>query len=149
MSRPLDALYAYDLAVEGDDDRRGQGQLRRRLVGQGPAAGHDRAWAAGVARGGCWPPGRRAPARRCRRAHADRACRGLGLHRLRQAWKVVGRETVANPGFTRMRFANGLVLDFAQTKLEPNKVDIRLNFGAGRRRSRTASTPPPNWARRS
>lgn len=49
------------------------------------------------------------------------------------AGQVVRRETIADPGFVRLTFANGLVLNFKQTTLQPHKIEVRLNFGAGRR----------------
>ncbi len=66
VSRPLDALYAYDLAVEDmtTDEVRASfaadwsGKVPL-LVMTGPKP---------APREACWPPGRRAPARRCRRA---------------------------------------------------------------------------------
>lgn len=131
VSRPLDALYAYDLAVEDmttDEvrasfaaDWSGKAPL---LVMTGPKPASREALLAAWAQGA----GQMLQAR-----YADRAAVAWGYIDFGKPGKVIGRETVANPGFTRMRFANGLVLDFKQTKLEPNKVDIRLNFGAGRR----------------
>jgi len=50
-----------------------------------------------------------------------------------RAGKVVERKTIDDPGFVRLRFANGLILNFKQTKAQPNKVEARVNFGAGRR----------------
>ncbi|MFT4252469.1 MAG: insulinase family protein [Caulobacter sp.] len=49
------------------------------------------------------------------------------------AGQVVRRETIADPGFVRLYFANGLVMNFKQTDVQPNKVEVRLTFGAGRR----------------
>jgi len=46
---------------------------------------------------------------------------------------VTTREVVADPGFVRLRFANGVVLNFKQTTLESNQVELRARFGAGRR----------------
>jgi zinc protease len=47
--------------------------------------------------------------------------------------RVVSREQVAEPGFTRLRFANGVVLNFRRTAFESGQVLVRVKFGAGRR----------------
>jgi len=46
---------------------------------------------------------------------------------------VVKREEIKDPGFTRLSFANGVVLNFKQSTLEKNSVEVRAQFGAGRR----------------
>lgn len=46
---------------------------------------------------------------------------------------VVSREPHLGPGFVRLRFANGLVLNFKQTDFSADSVSVRVRFGAGRR----------------
>lgn len=46
--------------------------------------------------------------------------------------RVVKREIINPPGFIRLTFANGLVLNFKQTNLEQDRVSVRVRFGAGR-----------------
>ena len=46
---------------------------------------------------------------------------------------VVSKEHVARPGFTRVRFANGVILNFKQWTAQPNEVEVRAQFGAGRK----------------
>ena len=46
--------------------------------------------------------------------------------------RVVKRDTVNPPGFTRLTFANGVVVNFKQTELEQDRVAVRVRFGAGR-----------------
>ena len=38
---------------------------------------------------------------------------------------LVGREEIKDPGFTRLRFANGVILNFKQSTLEKNSVEVR------------------------
>ena len=45
---------------------------------------------------------------------------------------VAAREVIADPGFVRLRFANGVILNFKQTALEANGVELRARFGNGR-----------------
>jgi zinc protease len=47
--------------------------------------------------------------------------------------KVVAREELHDPDFTRLTFANGVIVNFKQTPFAKNEVDIRLRFGAGQK----------------
>ncbi len=47
--------------------------------------------------------------------------------------KVVQRAVLTNPDFVRLRFANGVVLNFKHTAYAKGAVEIRVRFGAGRR----------------
>jgi len=47
--------------------------------------------------------------------------------------RVVAREVVKAPGFVRVRFANGLVLNLKQTAFAKGEIRLRATFGAGRR----------------
>ena len=49
------------------------------------------------------------------------------------AGSVVKREAIADPGFTRLTFANGVVVNFKQTAFQKNLIVARVRFGAGRR----------------
>ncbi len=44
---------------------------------------------------------------------------------------VTSRETVADFGFDRIGFANGVRLNFKRTAYSRNRVDVRISFGAG------------------
>lgn len=46
--------------------------------------------------------------------------------------KVVERETVAEPGFTRLTFSNGVLLNFKHTDFESGHLLVKVRFGAGR-----------------
>lgn len=46
---------------------------------------------------------------------------------------VVSREEIARPGFRRIRFSNGVILNFKRLTSEPNWVGLRTEFGGGRR----------------
>lgn len=47
--------------------------------------------------------------------------------------RVVQRDAYPGPDFVRLRFANGVVLNFKHTSWEANSVTIRVRFGSGRR----------------
>ena len=49
------------------------------------------------------------------------------------AGSVVKREEIADPGFTRLTFSNGVVVNFKQTTFQKNLIVARVRFGAGRR----------------
>jgi len=63
---------------------------------------------------------------------ADQAAATWAYASFGKPGKIVERRVVDNPGFTRLRFANGVLVNFKQQKIEPNKVEIRLHFGGGR-----------------
>lgn len=52
--------------------------------------------------------------------------------RFGQPGRVVKREVVNPPGFTRLTFANGVVVNFKQTAFANDRVSVRVRFGAGR-----------------
>ncbi len=52
--------------------------------------------------------------------------------RFGQPGRVVKRETIDPPGFTRLTFANGVVVNFKQTAFAEDRVSVRVRFGAGR-----------------
>ena len=47
--------------------------------------------------------------------------------------KVAVRSEVAIPGFVRVTFANGVVLNFKRLTTSQDKIEVRVRFGAGRR----------------
>jgi zinc protease len=55
--------------------------------------------------------------------------------------KVVRKEFVQRPGFTRFHFSNGVILNFKQLSSEAQAVDLRVRFGAGRRQLPNEDTP--------
>lgn len=52
--------------------------------------------------------------------------------RFGKAGKVVKRETIDPPGFTRLTFDNGLIVNFKQTSYAADRISVRVRFGAGR-----------------
>lgn len=50
--------------------------------------------------------------------------------------KVARREVVADPGFTRLRFRNGTVLNLYKTNFASDTVEVRVSFGRGREQIR-------------
>ena len=47
------------------------------------------------------------------------------------AGRVVERQALADPDFVRIRFANGVKLNFKQAAFTRDRVDVRVRFGAG------------------
>ncbi len=45
---------------------------------------------------------------------------------------VDARETIADPGFERLRFANGVVLNFKEARFAKGEVWVNVSFGQGR-----------------
>lgn len=130
ITSPADALYAYDLAVEDltpDDikaafaaDWSGSEPL---LIMTAPKPAEREALMAAWTRGG---------SETLQERYADQKTAPWRYDSFGTPGKVVERTVVADPGFVRFRFANGLIFDFKQSKLEPNKVDLALEFGKGR-----------------
>jgi len=129
FTTPADGLYAYDLAVED----------------QTPAdikAAFDADWSGGapllamtspkpVAREAllaAWSQGATAVA-----GAQDTSLKSSGwaYETFGKPGKIVEQKRIETPGFQRLKFANGLIVNFKQTKFAPNKVEIRVNFGAG------------------
>jgi zinc protease len=55
------------------------------------------------------------------------------------AGTVASREEVADPGFVRLRFENGVVLNFKSLANSKDQVRVRVRFGAGRREIPTSA----------
>jgi zinc protease len=131
VTDPAGQLYAYDLAVEDmtpDDlkaafaaDWSGSEPLLA-MTAPKPATRETllAAWTKGAGE-------------TIQDAYADRAALTWGYTDFGKSGTVAERSLVADPGFTRLRFANGLILNFKQTDVEPNKIELRLHFGDGRR----------------
>jgi zinc protease len=65
--------------------------------------------------------------------YADRKAVSWAYTDFGPAGRVERRETVATPGFVRLRFQNGVVLNFKHTDFQKGVVEVRVRFGAGRR----------------
>jgi len=131
VTDPAGQLYAYDLAVEDMTPDDVKAAFAADWSGSEPL----------LAMTAPKPPSREAllaawtqgAGETSQGAYADRATQTWGYPDFGKPGKVVQREVIADPGFIRLRFANGLVLNFKQTDQEPNKVEVRLHFGEGRR----------------
>jgi zinc protease len=66
-------------------------------------------------------------------AYADRAQSQWLYSDFGPLGTVKSRETIADPGFVRLTFANGTVLNFRRTDFEASAAEIRLRFGQGER----------------
>jgi zinc protease len=60
------------------------------------------------------------------------------------AGRVVNREQIRSPGFVRLTFDNGVILNFKKTNFEKEMVQIRVSFGAGRREVPSRELPEAN-----
>lgn len=129
FTTPADGLYAYDLAVEDltpadikaafEADWSGAAPL---LAMTSPKPVPREALLAAWSQGGSAVAG--AP-------DAAAKSSAWAYETFGKPGKVVAQTHIANPGFERLRFANGLIVNFKQTQLAPNKVEVRLHFGAG------------------
>jgi zinc protease len=126
-----EALHAYDVAVEDLDPATVRASLAAAWSGTGPLVTLvlpkpvDReilrtAWLKG--------DGGSALA-----AFNDRKTLPWGYTDFGKPTAIVRREEVKDPGFVRLYYANGVILNFKQSALEKNEVEIRARFGAGRR----------------
>lgn len=130
-SSPADALYAFDLAVEDMTPEDVKARFAADWSGAGPL----------LSMTGPKPPTKETLAAAWTRGeghvlserYADQAKPLWGYDRFGKTGRVVDRDTIDNPGFTRLKFSNGLILNFKSTKITPNKVEVRVRFGAGRR----------------
>lgn len=128
---PADALYAFDLAVEDITPQ----AVKKRLAAD---------WRQGAPL--LAATGSEAPSREALLAawsqNQKEASKAKYVDQTKPVWpyesfgkagKVVERRVVADPGFVRLRFANGLILNFKQRSAEPSRIQIGLTFGDGRR----------------
>ncbi|WP_161989017.1 M16 family metallopeptidase [Sphingomonas glacialis] len=128
---PREAMYAFDAAVEDldpagmkrvvDADWSGSGPL---LAVVAPKSGDS------TRPRGLWSQNAHAATLA---AYADRGAVVWPYTSFGIPGRVVERAEISDPGFVRLRFANGLVLNFKQTPLEANDIELRARFGAGRR----------------
>ena len=128
---PREAMHAYDVAVEDLDPATVKTAFADAWSGPGPlvtlvmpkqidAATVRAAWVKGE--GGT-----------ALAAFSDRKTLPWDYTGFGTPTATVGREEIKDPGFTRLRFANGVILNFKQSTLEKNSVEVRAQFGAGRR----------------
>jgi zinc protease len=128
---PVEEMHAYNVAVADLDvrtlkaavnaDWSGSGPLLTLLLPtKAPAAAVKAAWLKTEA-GGALP------------AYTDLAAVKWPYDEFGAEGTVVSKEHVARPGFTRVRFANGVTLNFKQWTAQPNEVEVRAQFGAGRK----------------
>ena len=128
---PREAMHAYDVAVEDLDPATVKAGFAGAWSGPGPlvtlvmpkqvdAATVRTAWVKGE--GGT-----------ALAAFSDRKTLPWDYTGFGTPTAMVGREEIKDPGFTRLRFANGVILNFKQSTLEKNSVEVRAQFGAGRR----------------
>jgi len=130
FTTPADALYAYDLAVED-------------LTPADIKAAFDADWSGGAPLLAMTSP-KPVPREALLAAwgQGSSALAGAQDAATASAWayetfgkpgKVVEQKRIETPGFQRLKFANGLIVNFKQTKFAPNKVEVRVHFGAGQR----------------
>ena len=127
---PREEMHAYDLAIEDIDPAAVKTAGAAQWAGSGPLLtvvlptaidpGQLQAsWAANAAR----------PALA---AFTDQGKIAWPYTDFGKPGTVAKREEIIDPGFVRLRFANGVILNFKHTELEPNGIELRAQFGAGR-----------------
>jgi zinc protease len=133
VASPVEAFRAFDMAVEGVTPT----DVRTAFNSDWAAAGPLISFIAPN------PP----PASALRRAWSDNQGQSLAAPAARAAapslsWgysdfgpagHVAKRESFQSPEFTRLTFANGVVLNFKHTAFEQGMTKVRVTFGAGRR----------------
>ncbi len=130
IASPEERYAVFEVAAKGLDAQTVGDAFRRDWAGAGPfvvvttpnnvqAAEVRGAWQVAAA---STPPDVSA------RANATWAYSDFG-----PAGKVVDRQVVEKPGFTRVRFANGVVLNYKRITTVQDDVKIAVRFGAGRR----------------
>jgi len=128
---PADALYAYDLAVEDLTPADVKAAFAADWSGGAPLlAMTSPKPAPREALLAAWTQGDSAMA--SVRDNAPKAS-AWAYESFGKPGKVVEQTYVDDPGFQRLRFSNGVILNFKQTRFAPNKVEIRVHFGAGQR----------------
>ena len=130
LPSPIEAMHAYDVAVENLDPAAIKASFEADWSGSGPlltltlpakvdAAKLRQVWTK-TAQTDALP------------AYTDAAEVKWPYSDFGKTGVVVSKETVARPGFSRFRFANGLILNFKQLTAEPNAVVVKAQFGTGR-----------------
>ena len=130
FSRPEENLRLFEAAVAGlgpaevdqafRRDWSGGGPLITLRAPQAPPADTVRAaWAATMASAAPSKP-------------VDEARKAWAYTDFGPAGRVTRRETVVDPGFTRLTFENGLVMNFKRVAFTRDRVDVSVRLGAGR-----------------
>jgi zinc protease len=65
--------------------------------------------------------------------YVDRKAAAWAYQDFGPAGRVAKREALSNPDFVRVRFQNGVVLNFKHTEFQKRVIEVRVRFGAGRR----------------
>jgi zinc protease len=127
---PREGLHAYDIAVEDLDAPAVKTAFEGEWTGMGPlvalllpkpvdASLVRKEWMANEGKAGL-------------AAYTDQAARAWAYSSFGKLGTVVARQDIANPGFVRLRFRNGVILNFKQSAREKNQIEVRVRFGAGR-----------------
>ena len=127
---PREALHAFDIAVEDVDPPTVLRRFKESWSGAGPllALVTPDPVSAGAVKA-AWLQNDKAKALL---PYADQKKQAWVYPASAKAGAVISREKIADPAFTRIRFENGLILNFKQLETEKNKVDLIARFGAGR-----------------
>lgn len=131
LVEPRQDLRAFDLAVEDISPADVHAAFKQRWTGAGPlvsvvapkppsASELRDAWLAQQRQAGL-------------AAYSDRQAVGGWAYAKSPAGVVAEREVVKTGGFVRIRFRNGVTLNFKRTAFSPSQVAYLVRFGAGRR----------------
>ena len=127
---PDEALRVFNLAVQGLDAAEVTAQFRRDWAGAGPfisVTSPNTVPEAAVR--SAWTQIAAAPAPS---AYAEAETTPWSYTQFGQPGTVVSRQTVP-PGFVRLTFANGVVVNFKQIPYNPETVEVRVRYGYGQR----------------
>jgi zinc protease len=128
---PREAMHAYDVAVEGLDPAGVKASFAAAWSGAGPLV--TLVMPKPVDREAIRAAWIRAEGGAALAAFSDRKKLAWAYTDFGTATAVVQREEIKVPGFIRLRFGNGVILNFKHSTLEKNEVELRARFGAGRR----------------
>jgi zinc protease len=130
FSRPEENLRLFEASVAGIGPKEVSEGFRRDWSGGGPlialrapkapsAAEVRAAWGSALAAAVPGPP-------------VDEVRKAWAYSSFGEPGRVVKRETVADPGFTRVTFENGVVMNFKRVAFTRDRVDVSVRLGAGR-----------------
>lgn len=128
---PREGLRLFNLAVEDLTPELVKAAFARDWAGSGPLLVLNTPQPpASEALVAAWREGEAAPALA---RYEDRETGAWAYESFGPVGKVAARETVAAGDYVRLRFQNGLVVNYKQTDFQKEAVQVRLRFGAGRR----------------
>lgn len=127
---PRQGLRDFNLAVETTTPGDVKAKFATDWAGDGPlisASGETTPLPAELV--AAWNTGRSASALA---TYVDKKAKPWPYDKFGETGKVLSEQSFADPDFTRIRFANGTILNFKQTSFQAGKAAVTVLFGYGR-----------------